>query len=547
MSAGSQLLRPPRSHRPRAMTLTVKDLVAQVRSGEIRIPSQRPLRWKAPDVQALFDSIWRGLPVGTLTFWEQPAPAGEEVIGGATILVPSEISAWWVVDGQQRIASLAAVLLDLDHHDDHRWQLFFDPDEPGFVPWSSSVSEHAVPVSVLGDLQRLLRWTRDHDPNTARIARIEDARQQLLDYAIPAYVDDDIEVVRAACVRINSAGRPLPIDEVIGGILATPHLGEGELDLDALQALCDRNDFGMPSRADVIDAVLAMRVDAMDTDGELERRRDDSTFFGDQDAAADALARTVVFLQEGCGIPHVRLIPHFGVLPVLARWFHVHGRSEPATMHRLAQWVWRESMVAHRREANPPWSEHARAIRAGDEQESLDRLMTLVGPRPLATWSLERFNPRSVRSRIEMLALLAAEPRDRSGFVRLGALLSDDQIAREIVSPRVDDELDPRLVRSIANRALLDTRLMWLADELRAWTVEEDEAALRSQLIGPEAFAALKAQDFGTFLRLRAVALEEHVAGWLEGRTQWNGPVVRPHRYYSDEMLERTSNDEATK
>ena len=532
------------SRRPRVMTLSVKEIVAQVRAGEIRIPThQRPLRWKARDVQKLFDSIWKGLPVGSLIFWEHSAPAGEETIGGARILVPSEIQAWWVVDGQQRITSLAAALLELDHHDDHRWHVFFDPDEPGFVPWSSSVSEHAVPVSVLGDLPRLLHWTRDHEVNDTQIARIEDARQQLLDYTIPAYIvdEDDVELARDTFVRINNAGHPLRADEAIAAIVATPDLHEGELDLDALQAICDRNAFGMPSRAEVLDAALAMS-------GRAQADAGSRHVLGDQAATATALADTVVFLQESCAIPHVRLIPHPGILSIISRWFHVHGRSEPATMQRLAQWVWRESMAAaQRRGVNPPPNEHVGAIRAGDEQESLDRLMTLVGPRPPAAWSLERFNPRSSRSRIEMLALLAAEPRDRSGRVQLGALLSDDQIAREIVSPRVDGGLDPRLVRSIANRALLDAKLTELAGELCEWTGEEDEAALRSQLIGPEAFAALKAQDFGSFLRLRAVALEEYVAGWLEGRAQWNGPVVRPHRYYSDEMLERTSSDEATK
>jgi Protein of unknown function DUF262 len=525
------------------MMLSVKEIVAQVRAGEIRIPThQRPLRWRAPDVQKLFDSIWKGLPVGSFIFWEHSAPAGEETIGGAKILVRSEIQAWWVVDGLQRITAMAAALLELDHHEDHRWHVFFDPDEPGFVPWSSSVREHAVPVSVLGDLPRLLRWTRDHELNDTQVAHIEDARQQLLDYTIPAYIvdEDDVELARATFVRINSTGHPLRADEAIEAIVAAPILHEGELDLDALQAICDRNEFGMPSRAEVLDAALIMS-------GRGRADAGSRPFFGDQAAAADALALAVVFLQETCSIPHVRLVPHFGILAVLARWFRVHEHSEPATLERLAQWVWRESMIAAMcRGEGSRSTEQANAIQPGDDQASLDRLMMLLGSPP-AAWSFERFDPRSAQSRIEMLALLAAGPRDRSGPLRLRALLSDDQIAREIVSPRGHGDPDPKLLRSIANRALLDMMPTGLERELRAWDAPEDAFALRSHLIGPDAFAALRDQDFDTFLRLRAAAIEEHMACFLEGHAHWNGPVVRPHRYYSDAAPERALDDEASR
>ena len=103
------------------------------------------------------------------------------------------------------------------------------------------------------------------------------------------------------------------------------------------------------------------------------------------------------------------------------------------------------------------------------------------------------------------------------------------------MSAQGHDDPDPRLLRSIANRALLDARPTGLESELRAWDSPDDALALRSHLIGPEAFAALRARDFDAFLRLRAAAIEEHVARFLESRARWNGPVVRPHRYYSDD------------
>ncbi len=521
----------PLSRRPRATTVSVRELIAKVRAGEVRIPAfQRPLRWKAADVRALLDSIWRGYPIGSLLFWKREALAQNIEVGGAPISAPAVSDAWWVVDGQQRVTALAASLLDLEHRGDKRWELYFDPDEAGFTAWSPTLGQQAVPVSVLGDLRRLGRWIRDHDLEGEQIDRLEDAQQRLLDYAIPAYVveTDDEDALRAVFARLNSSGARMRADEVFEALLAAPSRGRSSLDLDALQNTCDRNDFGMPPRADVLQAVMAMS--GLDPTSRPERLADaDLNQVVDCDVAQDALARTVSFLQDDCGIPHLRLIPYPAVFFILARWFHIHRSTEPATLTRLAQWVWRAAI------ANGATREQVRAIRAeDDEQQSLDRLMTQVGDRPPPGWTLARFDERSARSRVEILALLAAGPRDRFGPVRIRALSTSDRIAREIVPARDWGSLDRALVRSAANRIVLDTADTGLARELRSWDFEQREQALRSHLIDPQMFAALAAEDFGTFLRLRASAVAEHVAGFLERRAEWDGPVVRPRSYYLD-------------
>ncbi|MFO7567740.1 MAG: DUF262 domain-containing protein [Enhygromyxa sp.] len=529
----------PLSRRPQATTVSVKELIAKVRAGEVRIPPfQRPLRWKASDVLKLLDSVWRGYPIGSLLFWKREASAAQILVGGARMSAPAVGDAWWVVDGQQRISALAASLLELDHRDDKRWEVYFDPDAAEFVSPSPALSEHAVPVSVLGDLRRLGRWIREHDLEAEQIDRLEDAQQRLLDYTIPAYVvdTDDEDALRAVFARLNSSGARMQADEVFQALMAAPSRGRSSLDLDALQNACDRNDFGMPPRADVLKAVLAMS-------GLEPTSRPESLSSADlgrlvsYEAAEDALALTVGFLQDHCGIPHVRLIPYPVVFFVLARWFHIHRTSEPAPLARLAQWVWRGAMSgAHQRAEVSRMREQVRAIVSGDEQDSLDRLMAHVGSRPAAGWSLERFNQKNARSRIEMLALLALEPRDQIGPVQLRALVTGDRIAREIVASPDWEGLDPGLTRSAANRVVLDTTNTGLQRELRSWDAEKDEQALRSHLIGPDAFAALQAQDFGTFLRIRADAVAKHVAQFLEDRAQWDGPVVRPNRYYLDEQ-----------
>jgi hypothetical protein len=101
--------------RPEARTFSVQDLLEAVARGRIRIPSfPRGLKWDRMDARLLLESLYRGYPVGTLLLWETAAPAGEGRIGSLTLPAPPMENALWVVDGQQRIVSLARVLLAAD-------------------------------------------------------------------------------------------------------------------------------------------------------------------------------------------------------------------------------------------------------------------------------------------------------------------------------------------------------------------------------------------------------------------------------------------------
>lgn len=49
---------------------SVFGLVEDIQSGEVAVPDlQRPFVWKATKVRDLFDSMYKGFPVGYLLFW----------------------------------------------------------------------------------------------------------------------------------------------------------------------------------------------------------------------------------------------------------------------------------------------------------------------------------------------------------------------------------------------------------------------------------------------------------------------------------------------
>lgn len=82
-------------------------LLEYIDMGDIGLPDiQRPFVWKATKVRDLFDSMYRGFPVGYLLFWENANAPGARGIG----LGEKPHSARLVVDGQQRLTSLYAVM-----------------------------------------------------------------------------------------------------------------------------------------------------------------------------------------------------------------------------------------------------------------------------------------------------------------------------------------------------------------------------------------------------------------------------------------------------
>ena len=83
-------------------------LIEDIKHGNIALPDiQRPFVWKALQVRDLFDSLYRGYPVGTLLFWETGSDIGARQVGGGH---NDKVAKLLIVDGQQRLTSLYAVL-----------------------------------------------------------------------------------------------------------------------------------------------------------------------------------------------------------------------------------------------------------------------------------------------------------------------------------------------------------------------------------------------------------------------------------------------------
>lgn len=85
----------------------VDQLVNGVSTGQIQLPDlQRPFVWPTTKVRDLFDSMYRGYPVGALMFWDVAAEGETRAINSGGQLGASH----QIIDGQQRLTSLYAAI-----------------------------------------------------------------------------------------------------------------------------------------------------------------------------------------------------------------------------------------------------------------------------------------------------------------------------------------------------------------------------------------------------------------------------------------------------
>lgn len=122
----------------------VGQLIDGVQRGTISLPDlQRPFVWPAAKVRDLFDSMYRGYPVGELMFWDVPGQGDTRSISSDTQLSATH----QIVDGQQRLTSLYAAIKGAKIRDSNyrarRMTIAFNPRTERFEVSSPAIAKSA--------------------------------------------------------------------------------------------------------------------------------------------------------------------------------------------------------------------------------------------------------------------------------------------------------------------------------------------------------------------------------------------------------------------
>ncbi|HRI63039.1 MAG TPA: DUF262 domain-containing protein, partial [Polyangium sp.] len=375
---------------PNAKTFTPEEIVTEVLGGRVRVPSfQRKFRWQWDDVRRLFDSIAKGYPIGNLLLWERKAEAGIIQLGALEIEA-SAGTALYVVDGQQRVTSLANALTD-GGAGDPRFDLVFNLENEAFQKPESGDPPHLVPLHVIFDLEQVLLWfsQRPHHKKEwfGRATRLTKTIRQ---YAIPAYIvkQEDEKVLRDIFDRMNNYGRRLSRAEVFSALHGgTVQDGPNLHFSDIAEAVNDDTRFGRLDDDTVLKAVLARRSEKVmrEIRGEFKENDERSDFAGEGAAAAyhngqRALVEAIRFVQEDVGVPHVGFLSYRYLLIVLSRFFALFPQPSQRNKILLRRFFWRATLVGPNVFRGISFATQAllACIEAGKESYSAQALLQLL-------------------------------------------------------------------------------------------------------------------------------------------------------------------------
>ncbi|MCA9239766.1 MAG: DUF262 domain-containing protein [Planctomycetales bacterium] len=137
-------------------------LLEDIEMGEIGLPEiQRPFVWSNAKVRDLFDSMYKGFPIGYLLFWANGVGNGHRQIGTNS---KQKVSRLLIVDGQQRLTSLFAVLKGLpvvrDDYSQGRIYIAFRPRDQKFDVSDAAIQRDPEYISDISQL-----WSGELTPN----------------------------------------------------------------------------------------------------------------------------------------------------------------------------------------------------------------------------------------------------------------------------------------------------------------------------------------------------------------------------------------------
>lgn len=504
--------------RPKVDSVLPSELVEWALNGRIRIPSfQRSYRWDRHDVTRLFDSIFRGYPIGNLLAWERPAPPGKISLGHIALDAPAVDSAYWIVDGQQRIISIVGALTANAETADPRFRIYFDLRNSEFVSAARNQDplEEWMPVYVTLNTARANNWIRSHpELSEPQIAMADQVIAAIRDYRIPIYIvtGDDDHALRDIFDRMNTYGQSLKSEEVFNALHSVP--GEqNPSDLHTLAA--DIEDFGFgdfPERL-IMQSLLLIRGPRIDRDfrDEFDDRADRHNAFV---ATEEAIEGVIAILRDIADIPHIRLIPYSLYVPVLARFVAYFGLPHGWAAELIRRWIWRGAVVGVAPQGNTvALRQNASAI-YDDPVGSANRLLELL-PRGSENWEpdLSQIALNRTQAKVNILGMLSREPAmlpvhtdHVPTHVDYIKLLDRGQVFVPIVRS------DGYLSRSIANRMIYPAAVgHHMIKNLRS----ADLAVLDSHCIDKRAAELLFKGDYDEFLERRADILtnviKEHV------------------------------------
>ena len=349
--------------RPSNRSQTYDELFQGIQAGSIKVPKfQRDFVWSKDQTAALIDSLLKGYPVGSFTYWETTDELRHvrEIGNHKLPNVPLGHPVFYVLDGQQRITSLFAVRMGVVYrrldganadYKEIAIDLSLDPDDDQPVVFPSP--PEGVPLVTVHELLNSdgFKLVRKYKKDVHQ-KRIETYKTRLESYSFSTVVIDrqySIDIATDVFTRINTGGTGLTLFEIM---VAKTYSESRKFDLaDEYDHLVHGNAKGKclaDVGYDTIDSATILRCVAICLGRETRRqdilRLDKDEFIDAWPKVKRGIFAAVSFLRKTMRIPVSRLLPYDALLVPLTYFFVQQAKPSKAQREYLQEYFWWASM-----------------------------------------------------------------------------------------------------------------------------------------------------------------------------------------------------------
>lgn len=349
---------------PNNRTMKYQHLFNDIDTGKMKIPKfQREFVWSKQQTAKLLDSILKGFPIGTFILWQtKDGLRSVKNIGNAKLPdTPKGDSAYYVLDGQQRMTSLYAVrkgliitkdgkeidykdiCIDLtQNQDEDESVVFTDP-----LQESRYISVHRLLTTSITDI------VAEYNDSEIKLIDIYKNRLTGYDFSIIVIEDYPLDIACEVFTRINTGGTELTLFEIM---VAKTYDEKKKFDLSVeydllLQGNGDERGldyvgYGTIPHSTVLQCVAASICKQIRRKDIL--KLDKSKFIKKWPIVKEAIEYAVDYLKQHLRVPVSRLLPYNSILVTLTYFFVKNENQGMSNLqHKLiAQYFWWASLTS---------------------------------------------------------------------------------------------------------------------------------------------------------------------------------------------------------
>ena len=339
-------------------TPVIRDLIAGVKKGEIKIPQfQRRFVWRDNQALNLLDSIGSNYPVGSLLLWRTGSKlATERDLGDFTLPATDDLTPTdYVLDGQQRLTVIYSCLGALES--DPGFQAAYDLVGETFIRRPDSHSPHIFPLRILYDTTRLLNFRAglvSHAQSETLQLRLDQLIEVVTNYRIPVVILKDLSLEEVCPIfeRINSSGTPLSTYDLM---VAATWSEQFDLNDEAqrISAALEPKGFGDIEGNTVLKCLSAVHSRSIKRDDVLSLRKLTKAQMDNLvERTRAALLKTVDLLTTEFRVYSWDFLPYEAYAVILAYTFAKRGSLSAADLNRVRVWFWSSAFAERYRGAS---------------------------------------------------------------------------------------------------------------------------------------------------------------------------------------------------